>query len=153
MAAAAVTDLYSTYKTYLMQGNGSDTLTYTKLADIKDYPDIGGESEQLDVTSLSDKVKKSIPGIQNNDSMQFTMNYNPTVYQSLQALCDGTAHHFALYFGASVSGSTVTPDGSDGKWTFDGQSNVYVSGKGTNEAREMIFTIYLTSEPVFTAPS
>lgn len=153
MAAAAVTDLYSTYKTYLMQGTGSGTITYTKLADIKDYPDIGGEAEQIDMTSLSNGTKISIPGIQNSDSMQFTMNYNPTVYQSLKALCDGTAHHFAIYFGAAVSGSTVTPDGSDGKWTFDGQSNVYISGKGVNEGREMIFTIYPTTEPEFSAPS
>lgn len=42
MAAAAVTEIYSTYKTFLMQGTGTGTLTYTKVCDIKSYPDIGG---------------------------------------------------------------------------------------------------------------
>ena len=42
MAAAAVTELYSTYKTFLMQGTGSSTLTYAKVCDIKSYPRILG---------------------------------------------------------------------------------------------------------------
>lgn len=153
MAAAAVTELYSTYKTYLMQGTGSGTLTYAKLADIKDYPDIGGAADMIDMTSLSNGSKIGVPGIQNNDAMAFTINYNPTVYSTLKALCDGNTYHFAIYFGASISGSTVTPDGSDGKWTFDGQASLYVSGKGVNEGREMVFTITPTTEPEFSAPT
>lgn len=38
MAAADVSNLYSTYKTFLMQGTGSGTLTYAKVCDIKSYP-------------------------------------------------------------------------------------------------------------------
>lgn len=38
MAAADTNQLYSTYKTFLMQGTGSGTLTYSKVCDIKSYP-------------------------------------------------------------------------------------------------------------------
>lgn len=47
MAAAATSELYSTYKTFLMQGTGSGTLTYSKVCDIKSYPDLGGSPKVL----------------------------------------------------------------------------------------------------------
>ena len=153
MAAADASKLYSTYKTFLMQGTGSGTLTYSKLADIKDYPDIGGAADFIDCSSLSNKMKVGVPGMQNSDAMTFTMNYNPTVYTTLKALCDGETYHFAIYFGGTESGGTVTPTGDDGKFTFDGIADIYVSGKGVNEAREMVFTITPTTEPVFSAPA
>ena len=31
----------STYKTYLMKGTGTSTVTYSKLVDIKEFPDLG----------------------------------------------------------------------------------------------------------------
>lgn len=105
------------------------------------------------MTTLSNKSKIGVPGIQNNDAMTFDANYNPTVYSTLKALADGTAKHWAVYFGASVSGSTVTPDGSDGKFTFDGILDVFVTGGGVNEGRSMTITITPTSDIEFTAPS
>lgn len=153
MAAPATSELYSTYKTYLMQGTGSGTLTYSKVCDIKSYPDIGGAPDLIDMTTLSNKSKIGVPGIQNNDAMTFDANYNPTVLSSLQGLADGTAKHWAIYFGASVSGSTVTPDGSDGKFTFDGILDVYVTGGGVNEGRSMQISITPTTDITFTAPT
>lgn len=153
MAAADVNQLYSTYKTFLMQGIGSGTLTYSKVCDIKSYPDLGGSPDLIDMTTLSNKSKIGVPGIQNNDAMTFDANYNPTVYASLQALADGTAKHWAVYFGATVSGTTVTPDGSDGKFTFDGILDVFVTGGGVNEGRSMTITITPTTDIEFTAPS
>ena len=105
------------------------------------------------MTTLSNKSKIGVPGIQNNDAMTFDANYNPTVYASLQALADGTAKHWAVYFGATVSGTTVTPDGSDGKFTFDGILDVFVTGGGVNEGRSMTITITPTTDIEFTAPS
>ena len=153
MAAAATSQLYSIYKTFLMQGTGSGTLTYAKLCDIKDYPDIGGSPDMIDMTSLSNKNKVGIPGIQNNDAMAFTINYNPTVYQTLNALTDGNTYNFAIYFGGTESGGSVTPTGDDGKVTFSGQASLYISGKGVNEGREMVFTIVPSTDFDFSAPS
>ena len=45
----------NTYKTFLMQGatTGGST-TWTKLLDIKDYPDLFGSPEKLEKTTLGD---------------------------------------------------------------------------------------------------
>ena len=62
----------STYKVFLMK---KETSNYTKLIDIKDYPDLGGAPEMLDTTTLSDRATTSIPGIQQMDALAFTANY------------------------------------------------------------------------------
>lgn len=67
----------SSYKTFLMKGTTSgDTTTYEKLVDIKDFPDLGGAPEMLDITTLSDPMSTFIPGIQSLDALEFTTNYD-----------------------------------------------------------------------------
>lgn len=131
----------SSYKTFLMKGTGSGgSVTYTKLVDIKDFPDLGGAPEMLDTTTLSDKMKTSIPGIQSVDSLQFTLNYDSDVYDTLDELT-GVETKYAVWFGGTESGGEVTPTGSEGKFSFTGTSSIYASGKGVNEVREMVLTI------------
>lgn len=146
-----MSNLYSTYKTFLMQGTGTGTLTYSKVVDIKNYPDIGGAPDLIDMTTLSNKSKIGVPGVQNNNAMTFDANYDPTDYQKLKALADGTAKHFAIYFGGTEENGVVTPTGADGKFTFDGILDVYVTGGGVNEGRSMQISITPTTDFAFTA--
>ena len=46
-----------------------------------------------------------------------------------------------MWFGASESGGTLTPDGSDGKFEFKGQLSVFPVGGGVNEVVDMTITI------------
>ena len=134
----------STYKTYLMVSeNGS---TYSKLIDIKEFPDLGGEPEMLETTTLSDKMQTYIAGIQSMDALTFTANYTKDGYKSLVAYMDQNDHKFAVYFGADGSGN---PDGSDGKFVFDGQLSVYVNGGGVNEVTNMTISIAPSTEVEF----
>ena len=119
----------STYKVFLMKKNGSN---YEKLIDIKDFPDLLGEPELLETTTLSDGAQTYIPGIQKVESMNFTFNYTLADFIKIKNL-EGTELDLAVWFGGTVSGSTVTPTGSDGKFEFKGKVNVYVKGGGTNE--------------------
>lgn len=146
-----MSNLYSTYKTFLMQGTGTGTLTYSKVVDIKSYPDIGGAPDLIDMTTLSNKSKIGVPGIQNNDALTFDANYDPTDYTTLKTLADGTAKHFAIYFGGTESNGVVTPTGADGKFTFDGILDVYVAGGGVNEGRTMQISITPTTDFTFTS--
>ena len=107
----------------------------------------------IDMTTLSNKSKIGVPGIQNNDALTFTINYNPTVYTTLKAYCDGKNYHFGVYFGGTESGATVTPTGDDGKITFDAMADIFISGKGVNEGREMTLTLTPTTDFAFSAPS
>ena len=129
----------STYKVFLMM-KGDSGSTYTKLIDIKDFPDLGGAPEMLETTTLSDKMQTYIPGIQNLDSMEFTANYTKTDFATLKAL-EGETHSFAVWFGGTESGGVLTPSGSDGKFSFDGQLSVFPVGGGVNEVVDMTITI------------
>lgn len=130
----------SSFKAYLMKGTTGETPTYTKLADIKDFPDLGGEPEMLETTTLSDPMQTYIAGIQSIDALSFTLNYDSEVYDTLSALT-GVETKYAVWFGATESGGIYTPTGSEGKFEFSGTSSVYVNGTGVNEVVEMTFTI------------
>lgn len=131
----------STYKTFLMT---KDANTWKKVIDIKEFPDLGGTPEMIEITTLSDKVQRNIPGVQSLDALEFTANYTLTDYKALKAL-EGTEKEFAVWFGGTESGDTVTPNGSDGKFKFKGQLSVYTNGGGTNEVVEMTISIAASS--------
>lgn len=141
----------STYKVFLMKGTtASTTTTYSKLVDIKDFPDLGGAPEMLETTTLSDKMQTYIAGIQSNDALEFTANYTKDDFTTLKAL-EGTSTQYAVWFGGTESGGTVTPDGSQGKFEFTGELSVHVVGGGVNEVVDMAITI--APSTVITVPT
>ena len=75
----------STYKVFLMK-KGTTGNTYEKLIDIKEFPDLGGDPEMLETTTLSDKMQTYIAGIQSVDAVSFTANYTVDDYKKLVAL-------------------------------------------------------------------
>lgn len=127
----------STYKIFLMQKN---TSTWEKLIDIKEFPDLGGTPEMLETTTLSDKMQTYIPGIQSLDALEFSSNYTLADYKKLKAL-EGQDKEYAVWFGGTEAGDTVTPTGSDGKFKFNGQLSVFPVGGGVNEVVDMTITI------------
>ena len=129
----------STYKVFLMK-KGSSEDTWEKVIDIKEFPDLGGEPETLETTTLSDKMQTYIPGIQSLDALTFTANYTKTDFAALKAL-EGTENTYAVWFGGTEGAGTLTPTGSDGKFSFSGQLSVYVVGGGVNEVVDMTITI------------
>lgn len=129
----------STYKVFLMH-KAAAADAYTKLIDIKEFPDLGGEPEMLETTTLSDKMQTYIAGIQSLEGLSFTANYDKTDFSKLKAL-EGKKEQYAVWFGGTEAGSVVTPDGSNGKFSFDGELSVYPVGGGVNEVVDMNITI------------
>ena len=129
----------STYKVFLMH-KGSSEASYTKLIDIKEFPDLGGDPEMLETTTLSDKMQTYIAGIQSLDGLSFTANYDLADYKSLKAL-EGKDEKYAVWFGGTETAGTLTPTGSDGKFSFDGQLTAYPTGGGVNEVVAIGITI------------
>ena len=128
----------STYGVYLMydkSGSGS----YEKLVDIKSFGDLGGAPEQLDTTTLSDKIKTSILGIQELDLLDFTANYTKSDFAKVKEL-EGKDMPFAVYFGEN---------GDDGEFDFNGMLSVYVNGGGVNEVVDMTISIAASTEITF----
>lgn len=127
----------NTYKVFLMSKTDG---AYEKLIDIKDFPDLGGAPEMLETTTLSDRMQTYIPGIQSIDALEFSSNYTLEDYKKLKGL-EGKDMDFAVWFGGTEAGETVTPTGADGKFKFKGQLSVFAAGGGVNEVVGMTITI------------
>ena len=111
----------STYKVFLMHKGASES-AYTKLIDIKEFPDLGGDPEMLETTTLSDKMQTYIAGIQSLDGLSFTANYDLANFKALKAL-EGKDEKYAVWF------------------SFDGQLTAYPTGGGVNEVVDIGITI------------
>lgn len=107
-----------------------------KLCDVKDFPDLGGAPELLDITTLSDSSRTYIQGIKDQQALEFTANYDPDAYEAINALTTTTP--FTLEFGI---------DGADSVFTWSGTASAYVLGAGVNEVVEMRIVI-IPSTPI-----
>ena len=145
---AASTSPTNTYMTFLMY-KASSSSTYTELLPIKDYPDFLNDINTIDVTNLEQSMHTYILGLADTGgSMDFTANYIKSDYSAVKAL-EGTEYDFAIWFGGTVSGTTVTPVGDDGKWSFSGYVKAGIVGKGADDAREMQVHIAPTTDITF----
>ncbi len=101
----------STYKIFLMQKN---TSAWEKLIDIKEFPDLGGAPEMLELLLCLTKCRLTFrvfsPSILLS-SLRTTLDE----YKKLKAL-EGTEKEFAVWFGGTEAGDTVTPTGDSGKF-------------------------------------
>lgn len=137
----------NTISSFLMKS--TDGTTYTKLLDVKDYPDIIPAPENLDATTLTDHMRVYIPGIKDNGgNIEFTCNYTASDFSTIKGM-EGTEAYFAIWFGEG--GTPVAPDGHNGKFSFKGYPYVSKKGGGVNEVSEMTVGIIPTTEISFAA--
>lgn len=100
----------STVETKLKVRQAGET-EFTEIEMLMEVPELGGDPEKIDVTTLTDKVKKSIPGVRDLGDLAFKFLYDNSSessnYRVLKALQDneklatyqilypdGTAHEF-----------------------------------------------------------
>lgn len=149
---AASTTPISTYRTYLMHKATSAATQYTKLCDIKSFPDMGGEPERIDVTSLSDGQRKYVAGVQDISSSTFTANYTANDLTTINNL-SGKQTEFQLWFGATGNVGQEVPDGHDGIYSWTGDIMAYVNGGDVNSAVEMTIVTFPTTAFVHSTPA
>ncbi|OYO67878.1 tail tube protein [Lachnotalea glycerini] len=128
----------SSYNTKLM--HSTDGTAWTQLLPVKTTPQIGGEREQLETTTLDDDMQTFINGIQSSEAMSFTANYDSDQYDELKVL-ENKTEHYAVWFGNDGLGSA-------GKYKFDGQLSVFINETEVNGVIEM--TINITPSTVIT---
>lgn len=113
---------------------------YTKLLDIKSYPDMGSEPDKIDTTDLSDtRYKTEILGLQDTPDLTFEANYNKETYEKIVGLRD-TQQHFRLEFGEG---------GEYGAFEWSGEVDIYATGGGVDEVREMTVVVSAETEIEF----
>ena len=126
----------NTYGIVLKWGESESEVA--KVVDIKDFPDLIGEPELLETTTLSDQQVTNIPGIRGSDLLTFTCNYTKTDFSAVKQ-SEGKAMFYALEFS----------DGS--KFTWQGQHTCGLPGKGVNEVVEFTVNIAVSSPVEFAA--
>lgn len=127
----------TTIGTYL--GIANNNTTYNKLIPIKDFPDLGGAPDQVEITDLEDDVQKFLLGVQSMSTLEFTANYIPENYDLVSSLADGTIRNFCVSFGDT---------GEYGIFTWSGQITCWITGGGVNAAREMRISISASTKVV-----
>ena len=132
----------STIGTALMVKDGG---IYKQTVPITSYPDMGGDPELVDITTLQHRRRINTIGVQDSGSFAFEANYTPANYEALLAL-EGVEKEYSLWFGGTGEGDNFVPTGSDGKFDFKGMLSAYVTGNGVNEARGLRFSIAVSSE-------
>lgn len=120
--------------------------SYTDLPLLMEVPELGGTSEKVDVTVLSDGVKKYIDGIKDFGDLAFKFLYDNSAetssYRVLQGLEGRTT---PTKFQVSL------PDGT--KFAFSGFVSVKLDSAAVNAALTFTATIALNSDIEVTNPS
>ena len=132
---------YSTLGYSLTKGEPTSYINMPKLQEI---PELGSDPEKVDVTCLSDSVKKYEMGIGDLAELSYTFLVdNPTkesdVYRVMKkAQEEGTE----VYFKQSTRNGEISV-------TFSGNVNVKLSGGGINSPLQFTLSIALKSDFVF----
>ena len=117
---------------------GTSAEAVAKVVDIKDFPDLIGDANLLETTTLSDSQQTNIPGIKTADTLSFTANYTSADFSAVKA-----DENKNLFYELSFS------DGSS--FTWKGQHTCGLPGKGVDEVVEFTINIAASSSVEFVA--
>ena len=110
--------------------------TYTDLTNLQEIPDLGGESEAIEITTLADAAHMYTDGLLNyGDSLGFKFLYEKEQFSTLGALT------------GSQSWKVQLPDSAT--CTFSGACSVKLDGVGTNAALTYTLSIKPNSAMVW----
>lgn len=94
---------------------------YTELTNLQEIPDLGGEAEAIEITTLADAAHMYTDGILNyGDSLAFKFLYDKEQFTTLKGLTGSNSWQVKL------------PDGAT--CTFTGTSSVKLDSVGVNAA-------------------
>lgn len=108
-------------------------------------PELGGDPEQVEVTTLQDGVRKYIPGIKDPGDLEFQFLYDN----------ESDTSNFRILRGLQESGKVtnfkvVFPDGTE--WAFTAIVNVKIDSADVNAALTFTASMMLQSEFEVTNP-
>lgn len=102
--------------------------TYTKIPGLKEYPDMGGVPEQIDITTFDDAMIHYMNGLKDSGTLEFTFLFDKedNATSNYQVLCglEDT--------GKAVSWELKLPTGTKIHW--DGEVAVTLKGGASREA-------------------
>jgi hypothetical protein len=109
---------------------------FIELTNLQEIPELGGDTEAIEITTLADGAHMYTDGIKNyGDSLAFKFLYEATQFTTLNALID------------SAEWKVELPDGTS--CTFGGTSSVKLDGVGVNAALTYTLSVKPNSEMVW----
>ena len=114
----------------------TDGEIYTDLTDLQEIPDMGGETESIEITTLADAAHMYTNGIKSyGDSLEFSFLYASAQFDALTALT------------GSVGWKVTLPDNT--ACTFSGSCSVKLNGVGVNDVLTYVLAIKPDSEMIW----
>ena len=114
----------------------TDGEVYTDLTDLQEIPDMGGETESIEITTLADAAHMYTNGIKSyGDSLEFSFLYASAQFDILNALT------------GSVGWKVTLPDNTS--CTFSGSCSVKLNGVGVNDVLTYVLAIKPDSEMIW----
>lgn len=112
---------------------GTSGTSYTELTNLQEIPDLGGETEAIEITCLADAAHTYTDGIKNyGDALAFKFLYDSTQFLALNGLTGAQGWKVEL------------PDSKT--CTFSGTCSVKLDGVGVNSALTYTLSIRPNSE-------
>lgn len=109
---------------------------FVALTNLQEIPELGGEAEAIEITTLADPAHMYMDGILNyGDSLAFKFLYEKTQFTTLNGLTGSNEWKVELPDGASCS--------------FSGSSSVKLDGVGVNAALTYALAIKPDSEMIW----
>lgn len=112
---------------------------------LMEVPELGGDPEKIDVTTLSDKVKKYMPGVKDLGDLAFKFLYDNSEETSNYRVLKGLEENNSI-----ATYQVMYPDGTAHE--FDAYVNVKMDAAAVNAALAFTATFSLQSEIKTTSP-
>lgn len=110
--------------------------SFIALTNLQEIPELGGDTEAIEITTLADAAHMYTDGIKNyGDSLTFIFLYETAQFEALQAL-EGTCEW-----------QVALPDGTT--CSFSGTSSVKLAGAGVNVALTYTLAVKPNSEMIW----
>lgn len=119
---------------------GATAENVKKVVDVKDFPDLVGDPNLIETTTLADSQQTHINGIRQSDTLSFTANFTGADFKAVN-----NEANKPLYYELAFS------DGS--KFTWQGEHTCGVPGKGVDEVIEFTINIAASTPVEFSAAS
>ena len=111
----------------------SGSESFVELTNLQEIPELGGDAEAIEITTLADAAHMYTDGIKNyGDSLAFKFLYEKTQFTTLNGLTGGAQWKVELPDGASC--------------TFSGTCSVKLDGVGVNAALTYTLAVKPNSE-------
>ena len=115
--------------------NGTSVMK--NLTNLQEIPELGGDAEAIEITTLADAAHRYTEGIKNyGDSLAFVFLYDAEQFEELNSLTDDVLWTVSL------------PDGTE--CNFNGKGSVKLAGVGVNAALTYTLSIKPTSAMTWT---